>query len=234
MKVNIAPENYFKGVFVASPTTLKQKLKQVKVFVFDWDGVFNDGRKNIDGHSSFSEIDSMGINMMRFSYFLANKKLPFTALITGENNQLAYSFAKRENFHSTYYKCASKEKALMHLCEQYKVSPADVLFVFDDILDFSAAKIAGVRFMIGRPANPLLNEFAGENRLVDYITKYDGSHNAIREVSEIVMSMSNNYDITVEHRMKFSDAYRDYLSLRKSIAPEFFSMEDNSIIKQSL
>ncbi len=44
----------------------------------------------------------------------------------------------------------------MHLCEQHKISPADVLFVFDDVLDFSVAKLAGVRFMIGRPANPLL------------------------------------------------------------------------------
>lgn len=232
MRVNIAPESYFKGEFVSSATTLKQKLKQIKVFVFDWDGVFNDGRKNIEGHSSFSEIDSMGINLMRFSFYLLYKKLPVTAVITGENNQLAFSFAKRENFHSVYFKAASKEKALMHLCDQYNVSPADVLFVFDDVLDFSAAKLCGVRFMAGRPVNPLLYEFAADNRLVDYITKFDGGHNAIREISEIVMAMGNNFDITIENRMKFSEAYQDYLTLRKSINPEFFSAKDNDIVKQ--
>ena len=232
MRVNVSPEEYFKGVFVSSTTTLKQKLKQIKLFVFDWDGVFNDGRKNIDGHSDFSEIDSMGINLMRFSYFLSNKKLPVAAIITGENNQLAFSFAKRENFHAVYYKAANKEKALMHLCEQHNVSPADVLFVFDDVLDFSAAKLAGVRFMIGRPVNPLLYEFAIDNRLVDYITKYSGGNNAIREVSEIVMAMGNNFDITIDSRMKFSEAYQDYITLRKSIDPEFFSAIDNAIVKQ--
>jgi 3-deoxy-D-manno-octulosonate 8-phosphate phosphatase (KDO 8-P phosphatase) len=170
MKANIAPEQYFRGEFISSPTTLKQKLKQVKAFVFDWDGVFNDGRKNFEGHSGFSETDSMGVNMMRFSYFLQHKQLPVTAIITGENNQLAFSFAKRENLHLVYYKAANKENALMHLCEQHRISPADILFVFDDVLDFSVAKLAGVRFMIGRNANPLLHEFAAERRLVDYIT----------------------------------------------------------------
>lgn len=232
MRVNIAPENYFKGDFVSSPTTLKQKLKQIKLFVFDWDGVFNDGRKNIEGHSSFSEVDSMGINLMRFSYYLIYKKLPVTAVITGENNQLAFSFAKRENFHSVYYKAANKEKALMHLCDQYKVTPADILFVFDDVLDFSAARLCGVRFMVGRSANPLLYEFAADNRLVDYITKFDGAHNAIREISEIVMAMGNNFDIAVENRMKFSEAYQDYLALRKNVVPEFFSAKNNDIVKQ--
>lgn len=232
MSVNVSPEQYFKGVFVSSTTTVKQKLKQIKVFVFDWDGVFNDGRKNIDGHSSFSEVDSMGINLMRFSYYLTYKKLPVTVVITGEHNELAFSFAKRENFHAVYYKTANKDRAIVHLCEQYNVSPADILFVFDDVLDFSAAKLAGVRFMVGRPANPLLYEFAIDNRLVDYITKFDGNHNAIREISEMVMAMGNNFDITIDNRMKFSEAYRDYLALRKSVDPEFFTAKDNQISKQ--
>lgn len=230
MKANIAPEQYFRGEFVSSPTTLKQKLKQVKAFVFDWDGVFNDGRKNFEGHSGFSETDSMGVNMMRFSYFLQHKQLPVTAIITGENNQLAFSFAKRENLHLVYYKAANKENALMHLCEQHRISPADILFVFDDVLDFSVAKLAGVRFMIGRNANPLLHEFAAERRLVDYITKYNGNENGVREVSEIVMSMSNNFDVALELRMKYAEAYKDYITLRNKTATQFFTTKDNGII----
>ncbi len=230
MKANIAPEEYFKGEFISSPTTLKQKIKQIKAFVFDWDGVFNDGRKNIDGHSSFSETDSMGVNMMRFSYFLQHKQLPVTALITGENNQLAFSFAKRESLNHVYYKASNKETALMHLCQQHRISPADVLFVFDDVLDFSVAKLAGVRFMIGRKANPLLHEFAAEKRLVDYITANSGNDNGVREVSEIVMSMTNNFDVAIELRMRYAEAYRDYLTLRNKTATEFFTTKDNGII----
>lgn len=230
MKANIAPEQYFRGDFISSPPTLKQKLKQVKAFVFDWDGVFNDGRKNLEGHSGFTETDSMGVNMMRFSFFLQHKQLPPTAIITGENNQLAFSFAKRENLDAVYYKAPNKEYALMHLCQQYRISPADVLFVFDDVLDFSVAKLAGVRFMIGRSANPLLSEFATERRLVDYITKHSGNENGVREVSEIVMSMSNNFDVALELRMKYAEAYKDYITLRNKTITQFFTTKDNGII----
>ena len=137
MQANLLPDDYFDGEFVTSSTTLKQKLRQIKAFVFDWDGVFNNGQKNIDGHSGFTEIDSMGINMMRFSHFLQNKQLPISVILSGENNQLAAAFAKRESFHVNYYKVAQKEKALMHLCEQHKISPSEVMFIFDDILDLA-------------------------------------------------------------------------------------------------
>ena len=231
MQANLLPDDYFSGEFVTSSTTLKQKLRQVKAVVFDWDGVFNNGQKNIDGHSSFSEIDSMGINMMRFSHFLQNKQLPISVIISGENNQLAASFAKRESFHANYYKVANKEKALMHLCQQYRISPAEVLFVFDDILDLSVAKIAGVRFMVGRSASPMLTQYAKESRLVDYITQNDGGHNALREISEIVMALSNNFVLAVEHRMKNSEVYQAYINLRNATAPQLFTLQDNEIIQ---
>lgn len=231
MHANLMPEDYFYGDFVTNSITLKQKLRQVKAFIFDWDGVFNNGHKNIDGHSSFSEIDSMGINMMRFSHFLLNKQVPITAIISGENNQLAASFARRESFHSNYFKVSHKEEALFHLCDQYKISPPDVLYVFDDVLDLSVAKLAGVRFMVGRPANPLLTEFAKQNRLVDYITKQDGNNHAIREVSEIAMSLSNNFNLAIEHRMKFSDVYQAYISQRNTPETQFFTSKDNKIIQ---
>ncbi len=229
MQANLLPDDYFSGEFVTSSTTLKQKLRQIKAFVFDWDGVFNNGQKNIDGHSGFSEIDSMGINMMRFSNFLQSKTPPLTAIITGENNQLAYSFAQRENLHAVYSKAANKEKALLHFCAANSISPAEVLFVFDDILDLSVARLAGARFMVGRKANPMLIEFAKENRMVDYITQHDGNNYALREISEIVMALSNNFVLALEHRMRFSDVYQAYITQRGITSPKFFVTSNNEI-----
>jgi len=231
MQANLLPDDYFSGEFVTSSTTLKQKLKQIKAFVFDWDGVFNGGQKNFEGHSSFSEVDSMGINMMRFSHFLQSKDLPISAIITGENNQLAFTFARRENLHAVYSKTANKEKALMHFCTANAISPAEVLFVFDDILDLSVAKLVGVRFMVGRKANPMLLQYARENRMVDYITQNDGSQHALREISEIVMALSNNFTLAVEHRMRFSDIYQAYINLRTAAVPKFFTTGNNEIIQ---
>jgi 3-deoxy-D-manno-octulosonate 8-phosphate phosphatase (KDO 8-P phosphatase) len=104
------------------------------------------------------------------------------------------------------------------------------MFVFDDVLDFSVANIAGVRMMVSRDANPMLNEFAIKHRLVDYITKYDGNNYALREISELVMTMTNNFNPAVEHRMKFSEQYQHYINLRKSTPTLSYILEQNEII----
>ena len=58
------------GVFITPPSVLIEKLSKVKALLFDWDGVFNDGRKTQTSGSGFSEVDSMALNMLRFSLWL--------------------------------------------------------------------------------------------------------------------------------------------------------------------
>jgi len=81
------------GQFLTPVTDLANRIQQVKAFVFDWDGVFNNGSKLGAQGSSFSEIDSMGTNLMRYAYFLQhNQQLPVMALISGERNEPALFF----------------------------------------------------------------------------------------------------------------------------------------------
>ncbi len=53
------------GSFVTPVEELIQKLDECRAVVFDWDGVFNAGRKGQASSSGFSEVDSMGTNMLR-------------------------------------------------------------------------------------------------------------------------------------------------------------------------
>ena len=232
MQTDTAIAQFFKGTFVNSSSVIEQKLRSIKAFIFDWDGVFNNGQKNIDGHSNFSETDSMGINLMRFNHYLVNKQLPIAAIITGENNELAFSFAKRENFNSIYYKVKHKETALLHVCRQYNVEPFEVLFVFDDVPDLSVAKSAGLRFMVQHTGNPLLVEYVKENGLADYITANDGNCNALREISELVMLLTKNFTKAIEHRMNYSEGYQAYISLRNATGTISFTADGNEIIQQ--
>ena len=56
-------------------------------FVLDWDGVFNSGEKTSTTGSSFSEVDSMGLNLLRYAYYLVHGKMPVTLVISGEKNE---------------------------------------------------------------------------------------------------------------------------------------------------
>jgi len=221
----------FKGNFVSSPSVIEQKLQNIKAYIFDWDGVFNNGHKYADGSSSFSETDSMGTNLIRFNHHLKHDELSPVAVITGEHNKAAFHLTIRENFNAVYYKMRHKESSLLHFCEANKIKAEEVLFVFDDVLDFSVAKIAGIRIMINHSCNPLLIDFAIKNKLVDYVTFHEGGNGAIREISELILHLSKQFDKAIEHRMQFSNEYKSYIGKRNH-APIFYTMKDNKIIQQ--
>lgn len=221
--------NAFKGTFITAPGVIQEKFAQIKAFVFDWDGVFNDGFKDADGNSHFSEVDSMGTNLLRLNYYLRHHALPPVAVISGERNKAALSFAQREHIDAIYCGIKYKAEALEHLQHRWGILPHEVAFFFDDVLDFSIAKVCGLRFMIGRSANPLLIDFAIRNELVDYVTANDGGHGAIREASEMLMQLSGLYDETLTHRMMFTGLYQEYFGKRNAGDTTLFLSRDGVI-----
>jgi 3-deoxy-D-manno-octulosonate 8-phosphate phosphatase (KDO 8-P phosphatase) len=224
--------SFFLGRFFPEPGPIQKRLPFIRAFVFDWDGVFNNGTKDISGASPFSEVDAMGTNLLRFNHFLITQHNLITAIISGEKNPMAFAFAKREHFNGVYYKIRHKAEALTHFCKSNDLRPEEVAFVFDDVLDFSAAKLCSLRFMIGRNANPLLTDFAITNNLVDYITCHEGGDHAVREITELVMALGGQFDETIHHRMEFSASYKNYWQIRNAIEPAFYTMEDMTQIQQ--
>src|SRR5690606_36743845 len=124
--------DHFKGQFIIAPELMREKLDQVKAFVFDWDGVFNNGMKDENGSSPFSEVDSMGTHMLRLNHYLRTGKPPLPAIITGEKNKAAFSLAEREHFNAVYYGIRRKAAALAHLCLTHHLAPGEVAYIFDD------------------------------------------------------------------------------------------------------
>ena len=203
------------GQFVTPVSVLEEKLSKIKAFVFDWDGVFNDGSKGIDKQSTFAEPDSMGTNLIRFSYWLQNQEtFPYTAIVTGENNKTGKFFAEREHFDAIYLGYKDKADAISDICKSQKIKPDEILFVFDDILDLSVAKIAGVRFQINRKGNPLLEAYLKQNQLVDYISSNNGSQYGVREICELILGISDQFETVVQERVAFSENYKKYIKLR--------------------
>jgi len=221
---------HFKGRFIAEPEALREKLFRIKAYVFDWDGVFNNGMKDESGASPFSEVDVMGTNLLRFNHFLRTGETPVTAIITGERNRAAYILARREHFHSVYYGIRYKAAALQHICRTHGVMPEEVAFVFDDVLDLSVAAICGLRIMVYRSCNPLLLDFAVQAQLADYITAVSGNGHAVRETVELLTGISGLYRETVEHRMHFTDTYRHYLELRNKAQVAFYTATEPETI----
>jgi 3-deoxy-D-manno-octulosonate 8-phosphate phosphatase (KDO 8-P phosphatase) len=217
------------GVFCIPFSAFSEKLYGIKAFIFDWDGVFNDGYKDHQASSNFSEVDAMGTNLLRFSRWLNKKSMPFTAIMSGEKNQLSYQFTQREHFHQTYFKVVDKKLAFEHFITIHSLKPEEVAFVFDDVLDLSIASVAGLRILINRKSNPLFINYNTKNKLADYITGQTSGNFAVREICELLMGTTGNYDQVVENRYKFSGDYKKYLEERQLIETEHFTLKDNLI-----
>lgn len=202
---------------VTSENELKTKASIIKAFIFDWDGVFNDGFKDINGGSPFSEVGSMGVNMLRYSAFLNHGAMPKAAIISGRENPYAKRFAEREHLHGLYMGFGDKRKAFEHFYENNAVKPEEVAFVFDDILDLNVAAQVGVRIMIGHPSTRRLQEMVADRGEVDAITSCNGGDNGLREACEFVIDLIGNFEEVVSKRSEFSESYKSYLSERNSI-----------------
>jgi len=212
------------GEFISSPSFIKKKLKNIKAFIFDWDGVFNNGQKSEASSSSYTEADSMGTNLLRFGYWLKNSEnLPVTAIITGENNKTAIKLAKREHFNNIYYKIPNKAIALEHITKLYNINKSEVAFCFDDVIDLPIAKQCGLRFMIRRNASVKFKEYVVNNKYCDYITAYEGGNHAIREISELILSLYDVFDKVIIERTNFSNIYQKYLNQRNSTNTDEFT-----------
>ena len=203
------------GEFVSPPSVFIDKLKKIKAVLFDWDGVFNDGFKQGNEGSIFSEIDAMGTNLLRFALWKMNGVLPVTAIITGENNPATLQLAQRESFHAVYSRMKDKAEAFGAFTTTYGLKTDEVLFFFDDVLDLSVALQCGCRIQIGRGSNPMLNQFVKNSELTDYITANDGGHHGLREAAELVMGLIGQFEDVVKNRMAFTENYQSYLAERR-------------------
>jgi 3-deoxy-D-manno-octulosonate 8-phosphate phosphatase (KDO 8-P phosphatase) len=225
-------EQLFKGRFLTPAANIQAKLEKIKVYIFDWDGVFNNGQKDENNTSLFNEIDAMGINLLRFNHFKRKGVMPIFGIITGERNSASHTFSNREHIDFVYYKIKHKSIALEHLCQKHNVTPDEILFVFDDVLDLDVAKKVGLRMMVSRPANPLLIQYAENAKLVDYLTANDGNNHALREIVELLTGLTGIYDETLSDRIAYNDTYRKFITMRNSLPTEYFTVEGDDIVSK--
>lgn len=219
------------GKFITPINHIQKKLEHIKAYIFDWDGVFNNGQKHSEGSSNFSEVDSMGTNMLRFSHFLKTQQMPLTAVISGEKNESAFWFCKRECFNYSFFKIANKTDALSFICEKENIKPNEVAYFFDDILDLSMAEICGIRVLVNRRANPLFTNYCIKNNLVDYITASQSGDFAIREATELLIGLNQNFDNVITYRKIYAPLYKTYIENRRKVATQFFTITNEVITK---
>jgi 3-deoxy-D-manno-octulosonate 8-phosphate phosphatase (KDO 8-P phosphatase) len=216
------------GASIVAPVgDIRARLSGVRAFLFDWDGVFNTGRKSEGSPSGFSEADSMGTNLLRFAWWLRDQRsLPFTGILTGQDNPTAVRLAERERFQAVYRGFLNKRAALDDIQTRFDIRPERICFVFDDVLDLGVAEQCGLRILVRNGGAPLLAQYAEAEGLCEYVTGREGGAHAVRETAELLLGLTGDYQRVVTERASHSDLYRSYLDQRSAGAPVVLSPDD--------
>ncbi len=223
----LAPFRAGGATLIAPVGDIRARLSGVRAFLFDWDGVFNTGRKSESSPSGFSEADSMGTNLLRFGWWLRDQgSLPFTGILTGQDNPTAVRLAERERFQAVYRGFLNKRVALEDMQTRFDIRPEQICFLFDDVLDLGVAGQCGLRILVRNGGAPLLAQHAEHEGLCEYVTGREGGAHAVRETAELLLGLTGDYRSVVTERAAHSEVYRRYLEQRNQDAPVILSPED--------
>jgi 3-deoxy-D-manno-octulosonate 8-phosphate phosphatase (KDO 8-P phosphatase) len=155
----------------------KEKLRHVKAFAFDVDGVFSSS--SVLMHPSGEMLRTSNIKDGYAIYHATKMGYP-VAIITGGDSELVRKRFEYLGVKHIYLKSRDKMKDFSDFLHKENLSAIDVLYMGDDIPDYPVLKAVGV------PTCP--DDAAVEVKSVaQYISNRKGGEGCVRDVVEQVL-----------------------------------------------
>lgn len=167
-----------------SSETLQQRLRAIRLVIFDVDGVLTDGRLMLgdDGqeYKAFNSKDGHGMRMLQDSGVTL-------AILTGRRSQVVERRAADLGIGHVIQGRRDKLPAFEELLETTGHAPESVAYVGDDVVDLPVMRRVGVAVAVA-DASPLIREHA------HWITANPGGYGAAREVCERIMQAQGSLE----------------------------------------
>lgn len=161
-----------------------EKASQIKLVIFDVDGVLTDGSLFIDDngmeYKAFYSRDGLGMKMLQKT----NVKI---AIITGRSSEVVSYRMKSMGVEHVYQGQDDKLLAYEKIKKELQLSADEIAYVGDDIIDLPVMKKVGFAIAV-QDAHPLVIKHA------HWQTPHSGGRGAARDVCELVMEAQNNLD----------------------------------------
>jgi 3-deoxy-D-manno-octulosonate 8-phosphate phosphatase (KDO 8-P phosphatase) len=158
--------------------------KNIKLLIFDCDGVFTDGKIIYDNHrveaKNFSAKDGLGVKLWRFS----GGKI---AMITGRDSQVVAQRCHDLKFDFVCQGVWNKRKSTEEIMLKLGYNWQNVAIMGDDWNDYPVIKKAALS---AAPAD----SFPDFKKNVDYIASRCGGEGAVREFIELILKEQGRYD----------------------------------------
>ncbi|MGO9118232.1 MAG: KdsC family phosphatase [Desulfomonilaceae bacterium] len=163
---------------------LEEKLKKIRLLLFDVDGVLTDGRITFGSGDleikSFDVRDGHGIKIaMRFGLEVA--------LVTGRTSEVVTKRARDLEISRVYQGILDKKPVLAKLMESLNLQPEEVAVIGDDVVDIPLLRRVGVGFAVADAPEEV-------RMAADYVTARRGGRGAAREMVEVILKAQGKWD----------------------------------------
>ncbi|QDP85302.1 3-deoxy-D-manno-octulosonate 8-phosphate phosphatase [Chryseobacterium sp. SNU WT5] len=161
----------------------KTKLKDIKGFVFDVDGVFTDGSVYLMPDKSMCRVMNV---LDGYAVVKARSHQYPICVITGGDDPAVRHRINYLGIIDYYAKVGNKLEKFEEFKQKYHLKNEEILTMGDDVPDFEMMKISGIS------ACPE-NSVAEIKLIADYISPIQGGKGAVRDVIEQVMKVQGKW-----------------------------------------
>ena len=161
----------------------KAKLKNIKAFVFDIDGVFTDGSVYLLPGGDMCRVMNV---LDGYAVVKAIKNNYKIGVITGGNDDQVRHRINYLGISDYYAKSSNKRIDFEDFKSKYNLKNEEILMMGDDLPDMEIMKMAGIS------ACPK-NSVPEVKEISDYISSIEGGKGAVREVIEQVMKVQGKW-----------------------------------------
>jgi 3-deoxy-D-manno-octulosonate 8-phosphate phosphatase (KDO 8-P phosphatase) len=162
------------------------RLKLIKTFIFDMDGVLTDGNLLLDHENNW--LRKMNIRD-GYALQLAARSGFNIIVISGSDSEEVKNRLQKLGITNVFMKITDKEKFLKEMIFRKELLLNETLYMGDDIPDYSCMKIAGIA------ACPK-NAAAEIKEISAYISTFNGGEGCVRDVIEKVLKLNNKWVLT--------------------------------------
>jgi len=161
----------------------KTKLKNIKAFVFDVDGVFTDGSVYLLPGGNMCRVMSV---LDGYAVVKALKNNYIIGVITGGNDEEVRHRINYLGISDYYAKSPDKMRDFMDFKAKYNLKDEEILTMGDDIPDLQIMKSSGISAC---PKNSVPEIKA----IAEYISPIEGGKGAVRDVIEQVLKIQGKW-----------------------------------------
>ena len=161
----------------------KTKLKNIKAFVFDVDGVFTDGSVYLLPGGNMCRVMNV---LDGYAVVKALKNNYLIGVITGGNDEEVRHRINYLGIKDYYAKSPNKAIDFEDFKSKYELKNEEILTMGDDLPDMNIMKISGIS-ACPKNAVPEVKEIS------EYISPIEGGKGAVRDVIEQVMKIQGKW-----------------------------------------